>query len=157
MSRLALAPVWLMIFAYVHAMRMLTSRPVATTARTAMALAVALAAYLLVMLPAIHTVPPQAGHAATAYACAMAVATLAATSIAGLVLPRRAREIGMALCAGLAIAYPALVALSAEPGTPVRLMQSLYLSASALGGWCAVNWGLAALHRLAPAWRPVAS
>ncbi len=157
MSRLALAPVWLLIFAYIHAMRALTSRLLAAIARSALALAVALAAYLLVMLPAIHAIPPAAGHAAMAYACAMAVATLAATSIAGLVLPRHAREIGMALCAGLAIAYPAMVAMAAEPEAPVRVMQSLYLAASALGAWCAVNWGRAALHRLAPAWRPVAS
>jgi hypothetical protein len=146
---LALAPIWLAIFAYVHVTRIATARRLAMAGRVALAGTAGLAAWLAVLLPVALAVPPDASHAALAYAAALALAALAATGIAGRILPRPARDAGMALCAGLAMAYPAILAMTSAPTAPVQRMQLLYFAASALGGAAAI------LRRTAPATAPV--
>jgi hypothetical protein len=150
MSRLAVAPVWVAIFAYVHVMRLAGSPALAVAWRTALAGAAALAAWLAVLLPVTVAVAPDAGHAALAYAAAMAAATFAATGVAGRILPARVRDGGMAAYAGLAMAYPAVLAMTSAPDAPVRMMQPLYFAAAALGGACAVLRRRPPARRAAP-------
>lgn len=144
MVRVTWAPVWLATFIYSYAVTTLAARPVADTLRAMGAMAAACLAYVLVMSAVILVFKPSGSHAATIYAIGMAVSTMVGTSIAGLVMPTRLRDHGMIACVALGLAYPVYVACTSDSAAPVRLMLSLYLAGTMIGGFAAVlraNWG----------------
>ena len=144
MVRVAWAPVWLATFIYSYAVTTLAARPVAVTFRAIGALAAACLAYVLVMSAVILVFKPSGSHAATIYAVGMAVSTMVGTSIAGLVMPARWRDHGMIACVAAGLAYPVYLTCASDSAAPVRLMLSLYLAGTMIGGFAAVvraNWG----------------
>jgi hypothetical protein len=139
MSRIAWTPLWLAAFLHSHVVTFFAARRVRDALRCLAAVVGAGAAYMAVMLPTVMILPPQASHAAMAYAAGMAIATVAGTIVAGALFPRRYRETGMMLSVGLLLTYPLAVAACSEAGAPVHVMQSLYLFASAVGGGLALT------------------
>jgi hypothetical protein len=134
MSRIAWTPLWFAVFLYSHLVTFFAARRVRDAVRCLAAVVGAGAAYMAVMLPIVMILPPQASHAAMAYAAGMAIATVAGTVVAGLVFPHRYRETGMMLSVGLLLAYPVAVAACSDASAPVHVMQSLYAFATAAGG-----------------------
>lgn len=138
MTRLAWTPVWLVTFVYAFAVTLLAARPVQEGLRSMAAGAAALLAYLVVMLGVVLVFQPGGSHAALIYAVSMALSTMAATSIAGMVLPRRYRDRGMVACVALGLAYPMYLAYTSDSTDPVQVMLSLYLAGTAIGGLVAL-------------------
>lgn len=138
MARLAWAPMWLTTFVYAFAIAFLAARPVQEGLRTLAAAAASLLAYLVLMLGVVLVVHPSGPHAALIYAVSMAASTLAATSIAGMIMPARRRGTGMLACIGLGLAYPTYLAYSSDSTAPVQVMLSLYLAGTAIGGLAAL-------------------
>lgn len=138
MTRLAWTPVWVATFLYALVVAILAARPVQAGLRGIAAAAAALLAYIVVMLGVVLVFRPDGGHAALIYAFSMAISTMTATSIAGIVLPSRAREHGMLACVAIGLGYPTYLAFTSDASAPVQVMLSLYLSGTAIGGLVAI-------------------
>lgn len=138
MTRLAWTPVWLVTFLYAFVVALLAARPVQDGLRSLAAAAAALLFYLVVMLGVVTVVQPDGSHAALIYAVSMALSTMTATSIAGLLLPAHFRDRGMLACVTLGLAYPLYLAHISDATAPVQVMLSLYLAGTAIGGLVAV-------------------
>jgi hypothetical protein len=148
MSRVTSVPVWVGTFVYAYAANALSRPSVKGVLRCLAGLIVASATYVLVLLPVVLFIAPEAGRAAITYACGIALATMLGTWACSLVVLPGHRTIGMLLCIGLGMAFPVIVAALSEPTAPVRSMQYLYLIATALGGITAL---MAWSHRATPA------